>query len=593
MVKSAAEHYDVLILGGGPGGSTCGALLRKYAPDLRVLIVEKEKFPREHVGESQLPPISAILNEMGCWEKVEAANFPIKIGATYTWGSTTEPWDFEFLDLDAIEPDAQRPGRFEGWRRDTAFQVDRAIYDQILLDHAEELGCEVRQETRADRIEVDGDRIAAVHLSSGAVVTADHYVDATGAAATLRRAVDVEVTAPTLLRNVAFWNYWDNAEWAEEIGVGATRVHIRSLPYGWIWFIPLSPTRASIGVVTPADHYKSQKKSPAELYEEAVRSEKFVSALLTNATPTDEVKSTKDWSFAVSRTYGENWFLVGETAGFADPILAAGLTLTQTGAKELAYTILELERGELDRDWLLTRYDELQRNRVRQHHRFAEYWYTANGYFDQIREHCTEIAKDAGLSLDPAEAFRWLSTGGFGDDVPGQVGIGGLDITGVKQIMQRFSGKQAEWTISGKNVFKLNLAGAERTTVGKLQDGRIVPVPSYTRGERRLTLLGVQGALVEILKKHSQIDKIMAALRERASAEYSPLHVELVVKHAMQTLEVMANDRWVQCSVRKGKPTLNLETPDEGQIIKTHQDGSLVSRGRASAYQGLDPARAE
>jgi len=592
MVQEAAHHYDVLVIGGGPAGSTLGSLLKKYDPSISVLIVEKEKFPREHVGESQLPPISAILDEMGCWEKVEAANFPIKIGATYTWGATTEPWDFEFLDLKDIDPEAPRPGSFEGWRKDTAFQVERAVYDKILLDHAEELGCKVLQETRADTFDIEGDTVKTVHLSNGMTVTADHVVDATGAAATLRRNLDVEVSAPTLLRNVAFWNYWDNAEWAEEIGVGATRVHIRSLPYGWIWFIPLSPSRASIGVVVPADHYKKQKKTPAELYEEAVRSEKFVAALIKNAEPTDTVSSTKDWSFVVDRTYGGNWFLVGETAGFADPILAAGLTLTQTGAKELAYTILELRRGELERDWLLTRYDELQRNRVRQHHRFAEYWYTANGYFDQIREHCTEIAKDAGLSLDPAEAFRWLSTGGFGDDVPGQVGIGGLDITGVKQIMQRFSGKQAGWTISGKNVFKLNLAGAEKTTVGKLQDGRIIPVPSYVRGERRLTLLGVQGVLVEILKKHSQIDKIMDALRARASAEYSSLHVELVIKHAMQTLEVMANDHWVQCSTRKGKPALNLETPDEGQIIKTHKDGSLISRGTASAYAGLEDADA-
>ncbi len=342
----------------------------------------------------------------------------------------------------------------------------------------------MREETRADSFELAGDGVTSVKLSTGETVTAKYYVDATGASATLRRAVDVKVEAPTLLRNVAFWNYWDNAEWAEEIGVGATRVHIRSLPYGWIWFIPLSPTRASIGVVVPATYYKEQKLSPTDLYDQAVRSEPFVSELIKNGTPEGKVQSTTDWSFVVDRTYGDNWFLVGETAGFADPILAAGLTLTQSGARELAYTILELERGELERDWLLTRYDELQRSRVRQHHRFAEYWYTANGYFDKIQEHCSEIAKDAGLELDPKDAFRWLSNGGFGDDIPGQVGIGGLDITGVKQIMQRFSGVKAEWAISGKNVFKLNLKGAEKTTIGKLQDGTIIPVPCYVRGGR-------------------------------------------------------------------------------------------------------------
>lgn len=93
------QHFDVIVIGGGPAGSTLGTLLRKYNPALNVLILEKEQFPREHVGESQLPPISKILDEMGCWDKVEAANFPIKIGATYRWGSSPKLWDFEFLPV--------------------------------------------------------------------------------------------------------------------------------------------------------------------------------------------------------------------------------------------------------------------------------------------------------------------------------------------------------------------------------------------------------------------------------------------------------------------------------------------------------------
>ena len=85
----STKHFDVVIVGGGPAGSTCGTLLKKYAPELKVAIVEKESFPREHVGESQLPAIGTVLTEMGVWDKVEAANFIIKLGATYTWGKTT------------------------------------------------------------------------------------------------------------------------------------------------------------------------------------------------------------------------------------------------------------------------------------------------------------------------------------------------------------------------------------------------------------------------------------------------------------------------------------------------------------------------
>src|ERR1043165_8999520 len=106
MVSTSANGstaYDVAIIGGGPGGSTLGSLLRKYEPKCRVIILEKEEFPRDHIGESQLPPISDVLNEMGCWDKVEAANFPIKVGATFRWGKTPELWDFEFLPIKRSE----------------------------------------------------------------------------------------------------------------------------------------------------------------------------------------------------------------------------------------------------------------------------------------------------------------------------------------------------------------------------------------------------------------------------------------------------------------------------------------------------------
>src|SRR5262245_61094267 len=219
------HHYDVAIVGGGPGGSTVGTLLKKYAPQLRVLILEREQFPRDHVGESQLPGISEVLDEMGCWDKVEAANFPIKIGATFRWGKSPELWDFEFLPLSDFK-DEPRPGKFQGQRHRTAFQVDRSIYDQILLDHAREFGCEVREETQVTSIDRQGDRVTGFQLDKGVPVTARHYVDASGHIGILRRAMGVEMDVPTSLMNIAIWDYWDNAEWAVKIGVGGTRIQV-------------------------------------------------------------------------------------------------------------------------------------------------------------------------------------------------------------------------------------------------------------------------------------------------------------------------------------------------------------------------------
>src|ERR1051325_211205 len=170
-MPSSDEGYHVAIVGGGPTGSTAATLLKKYAPDLRGLVLEKEFFPRDHIGESMLFPICLILDEMGVWDAVEAANFPIKIGASYTWGRDGDRWDLNFYPIEKWQPEL-RPAKFEGQRRSTAFQVDRSRYDKILLEHAQSRGAEVRQGVRVDEVLVNEDRIEGLKLSSGETVTA-------------------------------------------------------------------------------------------------------------------------------------------------------------------------------------------------------------------------------------------------------------------------------------------------------------------------------------------------------------------------------------------------------------------------------------
>ena len=152
-------------------------------------------------------------------------------------------------------------------------------------------------------------------------------------------------TYPSNLRNIAIWNYWTNAEWAVEIGVGGTRIcklwPKRSDGYG---SIPLGPERTSIGLVIPADYYKEKGQKTEEIYYEALKADGIVSRLTRNARPEPKVHTTRDWSFVADRLAGENWFLVGESAGFADPILSAGMSLSMSGARKIAYAILEIEQ---------------------------------------------------------------------------------------------------------------------------------------------------------------------------------------------------------------------------------------------------------
>ncbi len=558
---------DVAIIGGGPGGSTLGTYLKKHNRKLNVQIFEREVFPRDHVGESHLPLISTYLDEMGVWDRVEAANFPIKVGATYKWGNTKELWDFDFIQ-DGVLKEEPRPAKFEGQRRATAFQVDRAIYDKILLDYAKEMGCEVHEGVGVSKVHRNGDRVESFELSTGESVTARYYIDASGHIGMLRRAMDVPVEYPTGLQNIAVWEYWQNAEWAESIGIGGTRVQVMSVGYGWIWFIPLSPTRTSVGLVMPVDFYKESGKRPEELYLNALASEPLIAGLLKNATREDKLATTKDWSFLASRMYGENWFLVGESSGFADPILAAGLSITHAAAREAAFTILELDRGWFTADWLKEEYQKLQENRVRNHQRFAAYWYSANAQFSDLREHTAKIAAQNGLELSPEKAWQWLAQGGFIDD-DHMVGTATLSLSAIKDLGTFLTPMEIRNPLGDNNVFKLNLAGAKKVQRAKYAKGGVERFVAYQRDGQTLPMGGVFEILVKTLEKYSTIDEILAELnRIAASRSHEPGFQAWFTSRVPTTFEAMIVSGWIEASLDPSRRTM--QAPNETPILHWH-----------------------
>ena len=566
MVDNSSEKelsYDVAIIGGGPSGSTVGSILKKYNRDLRVGIFEKEKFPREHVGESLLPAISPILDEIGAWDKVEAANFPIKVGATYRWGQNHQLWDFEFLPLGMFKEEP-RPAKFEGQRKITAFQVERSRYDDILLRHAEELGCEVHEETMVRGIDREGDRVTALRLGDGRRVTARYFIDGSGYNGTLRRGLGIGRTIPTHLMNVAIWDYWENADWAVEIGVGGTRIQILSVGCGWIWFIPIGPTRTSLGFVCPVEYYKTCGKTPAELYEWAVNEEPRVRALTKNGRPEGNVRTTSDWSYISDRLAGENWFLVGESAGFADPILSGGVTLAHTSAREAAYSILEFDRGELDHAWLRSNYEDRQKKRVMQYIRFAEFWYLANGCFTDLEDHCAKLAQESGLKFTPREAFRWLSFGGLAHEDFLFPGVGGFDLLAVKEVTKMFTKEDggddaAQWEINRYNVFRLNLADAKKGHMPVYHAGRITRTEAYFRGGHLLPVAGLYGLMIGILKDAPDITTIANRLNEfvRRGGRIGEITGTHLVVQAAATLEAMLLEGWVIGKLDPRRPRMS------------------------------------
>lgn len=561
-----SQSYDTVVIGGGPAGATVASLLRKYDPDHRVLVLERETFPREHVGESQLPVIGQILEEMGCWDKIEAADFPIKVGATYRWGTTPDLWHFNFVPNGELHPEP-RPAKYAGQRLKTAFQVDRGVYDKILLDHARELGAEVREATKVTKVHTDGDRVTGLEINGRETIEARHYVDGSGAVGLLRRAMGVEVDSPTSLRNIAIWDYWQNAAWAEELGVGGTRVQVMSLGYGWIWFIPLGPTRTSVGLIVPASYYKESGQKPAELYARALQEEARIRGFMEGATSEGKLQTTNDWSFLASRLTGENWYLVGDACGFADPILAAGMTLAHAGAREVAYCILEERRGELDPAWIREAYNDGHRRRILQHIRFADYWYSVNSQFSDLVAFTSEIARDAGLSLSPDEAFQWLGTGGFANDGTSTASVGTFSVAAVKQMAKLMSQGEATWALARYNELRLELAGTQKVPFAVFEEGRIYQESALVGNGKRLPLVGPFLTAYRALQQERDVTRLIPILRAKAP-RIPGAHPDHGLMECIQALEALIAEGWVKGKVNKKRPHLQLAVDDESPLVQ-------------------------
>jgi flavin-dependent dehydrogenase len=350
-VKALQESYDVVILGGGPGGSTAAALLGRAGR--RVLVLEREAFPRFHVGESLLPRSMEVLDRLGAMPALEA-EFLRKYGARFIDSATGRESRFSFAD-------ALRAGS------PYAFEVPRDRFDQVLLEHAATLGAEVRHGWEATRMIVDGGRAVGVVARDpqGAehAISATCTVDATGRAALRAHAERSQRKLPLLERTFAVFGQFSGVPRPEGIEAGDIRIVIA--PACWFWVIPFRDRRTSVGaVLDPAAIATAQGSTAAATFAALCESSPPMRRLMADAAPLFEVRAAADFSYRVGEIIGDGWLALGDAAGFVDPLFSTGVHLAIQGAALAAPLVDQaLAEGDVSRERFLP-YEKSQRRAV-------------------------------------------------------------------------------------------------------------------------------------------------------------------------------------------------------------------------------------
>ncbi|HEX3126912.1 MAG TPA: NAD(P)/FAD-dependent oxidoreductase [Thermoanaerobaculia bacterium] len=320
-------QYDVLVLGGGPAGSTTALVLAREGK--RVLLLERTTFPRFHIGESFLPRNMALIRELGLEPELRKLPQVEKRGAEFLMGDSNDGASlFWFTDYFT--------------RGETvSFNLERAPFDRMLLDAARGAGAEVHEDCAVKKItRLEDGRVEA--LTDLGEVSARYVVDASGQATFLGKHLGLRKVHPSH-RRIACFSHFESVE-RRPMPEGGFIVIVVS-DEGWFWLIPLDETRTSVGVVMDADKAKATGIPSEQLLAWAIERCPAVRERMTAAVQTVEPKVLADFSYRCAPYAGPGYFLAGDAAVFVDPIFSTGVCMGMMSGVEAAKSISALMRG--------------------------------------------------------------------------------------------------------------------------------------------------------------------------------------------------------------------------------------------------------